>query len=213
MEIKEFGGLNTQLDPTNLPIFMSPNCYNVEFIPRTVKSRQGFTTVLQGSVVADSINYIKSYVLPSGDVRTLFNDNIGNLFYEDATADPGNEHIISQSLLPDTFPNSVTMFGKEWIAMGDGKEGYGPPFKYNGADGSYNRISQDGPGASPYVTDLVSVLVVSALNMASFTNKNALSLTEIGNIVTANIQIGYDALQIAVGDQIRITGAGVAGYN
>src|SRR5262245_17822508 len=134
VEIDEFGGLNTQLDPSNLPVYMSPLCYNVEFIPKTVRSRFGFTTVLHGGLLASSENYIKSYVMPTGDIRTLFSDDLGNFWYEDATSDPDNEHLAYAPLLHDTFPNSLTQFGKEYIAMGDGQQGYDLPRVYDGTN-------------------------------------------------------------------------------
>jgi hypothetical protein len=207
MEIEEFGGLNTQLDPTNLPIYMSPLCYNVEYVPHTVRSRYGFTTVLEAGLLATSVNYIKSYVMETGDIRTLFNDDLGNFWYEDATSDPGNSHLVTGTL-PNMFPNSLTQFGREFIAFGDGQKGVDLPRVYDGTN--FDRLSQDGPGFSSAVNDEVSSINVTALAMMG--TLSIQSYTETGDICTVITSGAGSFLGGLPGDTVRIAGVG-AGYN
>ena len=218
IRIEEFGGLATLLQATNLPNFMSPLCQNVEFIPGAVKSRFGFTNVLSGAPLATSINYIKSYVMPSGDIRTLFADNLGNLWYEDASVSPGSQNLVFAPFLFNAFPNSVTQFGREYIAMGDGQQGYDLPRQYDGTN--FDRISQEGPGQAPTVYDDV-------VNLATLASPNGLvmdltqnikaapnGLSQVDDICTLVTQGGAGSFYGAEpGDSILVSGAGVAGYN
>src|SRR6476661_4296692 len=134
MKVREFGGLNTLEDATNLPNFMSPDCRDVEFIPSTVFSRFGFKTVLEAPPGDTNINYVKTFILPSGDIRTLFADSNGNMWYEDATANSGVSVQITTPFVFGAFPNSVTQFGREYIAMGDGQQGLDIPRQYDGVN-------------------------------------------------------------------------------
>src|SRR5215472_5317767 len=85
---KEFGGLNTLQNATNLPFFMSPDCQDVEFFPGRVQTRPGAQQVIS-LVNNGSVTYTKSFILPNGNVQTLFADNIGNVWFEDVTNNPG----------------------------------------------------------------------------------------------------------------------------
>lgn len=211
IEVREFGGLYSLTDPTNIPHFMSPDCADVEFLPGLVRSRFGFKTVLTAPPGTTTINYVKSFILPNGNLRTLFSDSNGNMWYEDATSDPGNSHQIFTPFLFGAFPNSVTQFGREYIVIGDGQKGLDIPRQYDGTN--FDRISQEGPGASPSVSDDTTIYAIdSAAGAASQTAPTAItSISMTGNVVTVttagNWGFGF------VNESVTIAGVAVGGYN
>jgi len=220
MKVREFGGLATWTDPTNLPHFMSPDCSDIEFLPGLWRTRPGLTTELT-SANPDKINYLKSFILRDGTVRTLWLDSDGNLFYENVTTAPGVAvPITDATMIPGDFGNSVTLFGREYIAFPQGQFGSDIPRAYDGTN--TDRVSQVGPGAAPTATDEVSVLsTLGAPNGLGFLAQGVIvaspnGLTQTGNVVTVSITGGGGAtvpLVLQPGDSVTIAGAGVGGYN
>ena len=152
LSVNNFGGLNTLENATDLPQFVSPDCQNIEFIPGRFQQRGGTQKVIDTSISAN-VTYIKSFQLLNGNVRNLFIDALGNFLYEDVTNNPTVSVLIGQNFLPNLYPNSTTLFGKEWLALGDGRQGQDIPRQYDGTN--VYRVSQDGPGAPPSVTDFL----------------------------------------------------------
>lgn len=148
MQVQNFSGLNTLYDPTNLPPFSSPDCPDVEFFPGVVQTRPPLVsqfTVISGN---PSINYLKTYITPSAVLRTMALDSLGILWQENPAGILLNVGAIE---VPGAFANSVTLFGREYIAVGDGRFGLGIPRQFD--DTYFDRVSQSGPGAPPTVVD------------------------------------------------------------
>src|SRR6185437_15153170 len=79
-----FGGLNTELSPSDIPEGVSPDNQDVAFLPGSVFSRPGthklLTLVGAGN---PAIFYQKSYVQPNENPLTLLLDANGILWKED----------------------------------------------------------------------------------------------------------------------------------
>lgn len=182
IKVDQFGGLNTLIDANDLPPFMSPDCSDVEFYPGMVKTRPGFSIPLVGLTPLAFINYLKTYITENttDSVRTLLIDSLGNFQREDVSTAQGTLTNVYSGLLPNLYPNSVTHFGREYIAMGDGKYGADLPRQFD--DTNFDRVSQCGPGEAPHVTDEnVSVPISSS---AQFGLTSIVTASESGNIIT-----------------------------
>src|SRR6185369_15728034 len=75
-----FGGMNTELTPSDLPEGGSPASQDVEFLPGSVHTRRGLHSVLATPTGSNSIVYLKTYIQPNGVPVNLFLDSAGNLW-------------------------------------------------------------------------------------------------------------------------------------
>lgn len=138
-----FGGLNTEMSPSDLPEGLSPDCQDVVYVPGSAASRPAVEK-LYPQIGDATISYIKTYVQPNGIPLTLILDSNGNFWREDLQI-PG-ELVLISTVTPGSFAKSVTANGREYIAFSDGQHGNESPRQYDGTN--FDRVSQDGPGAS-----------------------------------------------------------------
>ncbi len=162
-----FSGLITEQSPTNVPKGCSPFCQDVSFLPGSVGGRDGFQRVFQtpfpaAAGVIPTITYAKSYIDPQGIIRNLYLDSNGVLWVENRSTAPGIKAQIYQTT-PGSYAKSITAFGREYIAISDGLNGTDIALQYDGTN--LDRVTQDGPGASPSVASIAlpaSAMVGSA---------------------------------------------------
>lgn len=214
MKLDKFGGLNTLIDATNLPVYASPDCSDVEFLPGLVRTRPGTASVFSAIGLNPTVNYLKTYIAPTvaDSIRTLALMSFSgrsSLYKENATLSPGVIASVNDNLKPNSYLNSVSLFGREYLASGDGQYGIEVPLQYD--DTNLDRVSQVGPGAAPIALDesMSAAIAAPAVGATQPTAQNINSASEVGNIVTivTAVQLG-----IAVGQPIIIAGVGV-GYN
>ena len=203
--LSTFAGLVTEMSPTDLPEGVSPDNQDVVYVPGSVSSRPALQRVFatpfptaDPAGLVPTLAYAKSYVANDGTSRNLSLDSNGSLWVENISLAPG-AYTLLLNLEAGRYAKSVTAFGREYIAVSDGLHGQDVPLQY---DGTYiDRVTQDGPGASPTVTNTV----LAALNITS--------LTRAANVVTAvtasahHLQVGYQA-QIA-GPAAHAIGGGI----
>lgn len=149
LPLEIFSGLITDLAPATLPPGASPAQSDFCFILGAALTRPGLgggVAALNGFPGNPAINYIKTYNDLQGNNRLLFLDSIGVLRQE---FPQGNVIVLNplQTNTPLSYGSSVTLFGREYIAFGDGQYGIDIPRQFNGTD--YERVSQVGPGAGP----------------------------------------------------------------
>src|SRR5271157_4645771 len=123
-----FGGANTELSPSDLPEGGSPASQDVEFIPGGVFSRRGMHQVLATQAPA-SLTYLKTYVQPNGIPINLLGDSAGNLWAEYPLTYPGQKTLL-RSGIAGLYSQSVTAFGREYIATSDGQVGVDIPLQF-----------------------------------------------------------------------------------
>lgn len=207
IRIEKFGGLNTLVDPTNLPIFASPDCQDVEFIYGLVRTRPGITSQFPPLVSNPTVNYLKTYITNALAIRMLALDSLGVLWKENPQGTLASAGTIENA---GVYANSVSQFGREYLAIGDGKFGTSIPRQFD--DTNFDRVSQVGPGAPPNVTDEVTALIPIAASPTGLTliTSGTLSFTEAGNVVTATFAGGANIVPAGsqVGDSIQVFGAG-----
>ncbi len=69
--IEIFGGLVTDLSPADLPHGVSPDCQDVIFGTGGVSTRPGLQALFGPLAGNPSVNYLKTFILPNGTLRTL----------------------------------------------------------------------------------------------------------------------------------------------
>ena len=125
------------------------------FLPSGAYSRPCLQKVLT-SLGAVTITYAKSYVSPSGIIWNFYLDSAGNFWGENLTASLAPAVLFTTT--PGSYARSVTANGREYVAISNGRTGADIPYQLTGmADGTIqiDRVTQDGPGTSPTVTNLI----------------------------------------------------------
>src|SRR5947209_11590178 len=146
--IEIFGGLVTDMSPADLPHGVSPDCQDVIFSNGGVATRPGLQSMFGPLSGNPTINYAKTYATLSGALRTLLLDANGVLYKESS---PGTLSTVAANLALNSFANSTTLFGREYLAISDGRAGNDLPRQFD--DTNFDRVSQGGPGAGPSVID------------------------------------------------------------
>lgn len=204
--IEVFGGLVQDISPTDLPAGVSPDCQDCQFTIGTVKTRPGVSSLytLPGN---PTVNYQKTYETLQEIPRFLSLDSLG-VFRKDST--PGGAlSVISSSILPNTYANSDSLFGREYIGFGNGINGTDLPRQYD--DVNFDRISQVGPGQSPTAVDenAVANLLASPVGATQAAPVAVNSASQNGNIVTLTT---LGTFNILIGDPVIVLGVG-SGYD
>src|SRR5581483_3650890 len=106
---------------------------------------------------------------------------------------PGTLASIASGLQANAYGHSTTLFGREYLAISDGKTGNDLPRQYD--DTNFDRVSQSGPGAGPVVVDENVVVSIAA--------------SPSGATQPAPVAIAASP----AGESVTISGVGVAGYN
>jgi hypothetical protein len=204
-----FGGCVTEMSPINLPEGVSPDCPECAFAPGSVFTRAAFEKVFSPPLGPNvTITYGKSFVAPDGTIFNFYLGSNGVLYLENLTLTPGIANSLFISF-PGTYARSATAFGREYIAISDGRHGADIPLQFDGTN--LDRVTEDGPGAPPTVQSVA----LPSTQMAASGN----TLTRNNNYVTAvtanphNLQVGYLAQVSNVPDsnstsveQTRVTG-------
>ncbi|HLZ50816.1 MAG TPA: hypothetical protein VKP61_08705 [Candidatus Acidoferrum sp.] len=209
--IEIFGGLVTDMSPADLPHGVSPDCQDVVFSNGGVLTRPGLQTLFGPLSGNPTINYLKTYETLNAALRTLVLDSNG-ILYKETT--PGTLASIASDLTPNAYANSTTIFGREYLAISDGKIGNDLPRQFD--DTNFDRVSQSGPGGAPTVVD-ENVIVTVTASPNGATQPAAVTIaaspsgaTENGFLVTITTTTPHG---LSAGQSVTIAGVGVAGYN
>ena len=212
------GGMVTYQDPAILPAGVSPDCADVEFTPGSVSSRAGLQKQLATPLGNVTLTYCKSYVDPTQIIRTFYLDSAGNFWMD----------IVSPSSLaaaptviftttPGSYAKSVTAFGREYVAISDKLHGSDIPYQITGLpDGTVqiDRVTQNGPGASPSVANLI----LPPVNIAAGAT-DTLTIVEVdpenadpnsGFFTSINVYTSSSIASVVVGQSVVISGTGTA---
>jgi hypothetical protein len=139
----------TLLDPSDVPIGMSPNLGDVDFFPGGVRTRPGLVSQFTPLAGNPNINGLKTYITTNLARNLLVFDALGNPYIETS---PGVlSLLVAGAAKPSLYLASTTHFGREYMAFGDGLVGQDLPRQYD--DVHYDRVSQIGPAEGPAVAD------------------------------------------------------------
>src|SRR5579864_1617291 len=121
----------TLLDPSDVPMGMSPNLSDVDFFPGGVRTRPGLVSQFTPIGGTPLINGLKTYITTNLVQRLLVIDSNGILYKETS---PGVLSIVVPGAAkPNLYLSSTTLFGREYMALGDGNTGQDLPRQYDDA--------------------------------------------------------------------------------
>ena len=115
-----FGGLVTDMPAGDLPLGVSPDCQDVAFMAGSVRTRPGLQAVFSAIGGNPTVNYLKTYITPAQLELMLALDASGVLWQESEAA-PGVLAQVASGLPTNAYAKSATLFGREYIALSDGK--------------------------------------------------------------------------------------------
>src|SRR5258707_3417545 len=209
--IEIFGGLVTDMSPADLPHGVSPDCQDAIYSNGGGATRPGLQALFGPLAGNPTINYVKTYETLNATLRTLLLDSNGIL---DKEITPGTLASVASGLAPASYANSTTLFGREYLAISDGRSGNDLPRQFD--DTNFDRVSKSGPGAGRTVVDEnVIVAVVASPNGATQPAAVAIAASPNGAsengflvTITTNAAHGLPAEQ-----SLPVAGVGVSGYN
>ncbi len=202
--IEIIGGLVCDIAPNELPPGVSPDCQDVIFSESSVRTRPGLTAVFAALNGNPTVNYLRTYIKLDGTLRLLAYSSLGDLWKESAQ---GVLSLVqTAAALQSAWPNSATLFGREFLAFGDGKTGQDIPKQFD--DTNLDRVSQSGPGAAPTVADESTSASVTAISQPAAVAISAASAVGFLGTITTSAAHGLGA-----GDTVTISGVTPAGYN
>src|SRR6266403_1146012 len=209
--IEIFGGLVTDMSPADLPHGVSPDCQDVIYGNGGVATRPGLQALFGPLAGNPTINYVKTYETLNATLRTLLLDSNG-ILYKETT--PGTLASVATGLAANSYANSTTLFGREYLAISDGRSGNDLPRQFD--DTNFDRVSQSGPGAGPTVVD-ENVIVAITASPNGATQPAAVAIaaspngaSENGFLVTITTTAAHG---LSAGQSVSVAGVGVAGYN
>ena len=201
ISLDAMGGLVLDMAPSDLPDGVSPDCQDVAFKPGAVFTRPGLASLFAAIAGNPTINYLKTFTEPNLTELLLALDSSGSLW----SAQTNVLTLISAANVPGSRGKSATIFGREYLALGDGKFGLDIPRQYDGSN--YDRVSQVGPGAPPAVADTAGPavnIVASANGLIPLTSAiSGIKSYPTGLLI---VKVGLIPPALQVGDKLKITG-------
>jgi hypothetical protein len=209
--IEIFSGLVTDMAPADLPHGVSPDCQDVVFSSGGVATRPGLQTLFGPLADNPTVNYLKTYETPNATLRALALDANGNLYKETT---PGTLANVASGLVANSYANSTTLFGREYLAFSDGKSGIDLPRQFD--DTNFDRVSQSGPGGAPTPVE-ENIQVAIAASPTGATQPAAVTIaasptgaTQNGFLVTITTSTAHG---LAAGQSATISSVAVSSYN
>lgn len=148
-----FSSLNTELSPSDLPEGLSPDNQDIAYIPGSAGTREALSKLYAEAIAGNvTVVYQTTYEQPNGEPLNLILDSAGNFWREDVSHLPGVLVLITR-VSPESLARSVTVNGREYIAISDGEHGNEAPRQYDGTN--FDRVSQDGPGQAPSCSSVI----------------------------------------------------------
>lgn len=212
------GGLVTDITPPLTVEGLSPDCQDIVFLPQQVKQREGLKRLFPAGFFDNPV-YQKTYIPPNEEEVNLFIDALGKLYVEDPATFPGTYNLVADLPLTGIVTaQSVTAFGREYIACSDGEHGVNVPLQYDGT--FLDRVSQDGPGngvgaGETFVPVAIAAAPIGLVTEGPYGIKAIGGLTESGHTVTVTGTSLFEffGTKLRAGDQIVIAGATNPAYD
>jgi hypothetical protein len=194
-----FGGLVTDMAPADLPAGVSPDCADVAFVSGAVQTRPGLAPVFSAIGGNPTVNYLKTYIQPNLTQTLLALDSAGTLWGESVNlSGAGSLSAIASGITPGARAKSATLFGREYIALHDGKFGVDVPRQYDGT--FFDRVSQIGPAAGPLT--VADAPAESPVNISS--------AVRASGVVTITTTVAHNFL---AGQTVTIAGVSDSSFN
>lgn len=134
-------GLNTEVEPADLPEGLSPDNQDQSFVPGKSGTRPAVQRVLNNTLGSGlAVTYLKSFVQPNGDPLNLELTADGNMNMQDINNSP-NTTTVPFAVTNGVYASSITAFNREYFAFHDGAVAKDIPRSFDGVN--WYRLTQD----------------------------------------------------------------------
>jgi hypothetical protein len=200
-------GLNTELEPADLPEGLSPDNQDMQFVPGMSGTRPGMDGTIPSPFGSVGNTFETTYLLPNGNPINLYLTADGVFRYQDVKNAP-TDYPTLFTALPNLYASSASAFNREYVAFHDGLMGQDIPRRIS-QDLTWQRFTQDGPAVTPTVADadpenitITSITPMPSVNITSAVNNDG--------VVTISTDAPHGLLP---GKLALITGNSVFQYN
>jgi hypothetical protein len=193
-----FAGLKTDIAPSDAPEGLSPDTQDGIYLPGEWISRPGLSRLFGTGVLTPgtSVLYEKTYVQPNDQPVTLALTSDGILWAEDFDVfGAGNVNALNE-IPPGLYAQSVSAFGREYLAFSDLLHGQFIPLQYDGT--FLDRVTMDGPAQKVQIADL-NYPIVSISRAAST------------GVITVVLAVAFAARGVNLNAGFLLTISGVSG--
>jgi hypothetical protein len=208
ISLDSMGGLVLDMAPSDLPDGVSPDCQDVAFKPGAVFTRPGLASLFAAIAGNPTLTYLKTYTQPNLTEVLLALDSLGSLWSAQTVALAQINAGVGQAIVAGARGKSTTLFGREYLALGDGKFGIDIPRQYDGT--FFDRVSQVGPGEPGIIGDAPGAAVniaASATGLIPLTDNIATSFSNgAGYIFVLVTAPNPPAGTVQVGDKMKLAG-------
>lgn len=180
-----FGGNNLDMQPTDLPSGLSYDNSDCAFVPGSVFTRPSLQTL--ATMDTDSqVVYASTFLKPDSSVSQLTFTADGKMFADGVQ--------FGQTQAGNRF-FTCNAFGKTYIATSDGLHGADVPLQYT-PEGYLDRVSQDGPGGPPTLSNQA----LPAVELVTGSSSSAVAIVSMTPIDPEQVQVGTGNQDGYVGD-------------
>jgi hypothetical protein len=174
--LSTFGGLCTELSPSDLPEGGSPDNSDVAFQPGSVLTRPGLSRVYDSPPTLSAIVFSQSFNKLDGSKINVLMDSDGKIWAENVTLSP-NVFSNVGSVPAGSRCKAASAYGRLFMAFNDGLRGTDISRSFDGT--KFNRISQGGPCGNPTFGEYITP-------SATLGNSASAVTTAITNIVSSD---------------------------
>jgi hypothetical protein len=201
-------GLNTEVEPADLPEGLSPDNQDQSFVPGKSGTRPAVEGVL-GNTLGEglAVTYLKSFVQPNGDPLNLELTADGVMHMQDVNNSP-NVNTSPFSVTPGVYSSSVTAFNREYFAFHNGSVAQDIPRSFDGI--SWYRLTQDACATNAMTAADAATTTVPIVMIVPVPESTILTATLGDGFITIVTSTPHN---LAVGDNFLITGNSVFQYN
>lgn len=179
-----FGGLSTELSPSDLPEGASPDNQDVAYLPGGFSTRPALSRLYPNPVESTPIVYEKSFRRLDGQIFNLVLFASGNLYSENITNAPGIQTLIG-SVPAGSRCKSVEAYGKLFMAFNDGLRGTDIPRQFDGV--KFSRVGQGGPCGAPTFGE--TIVASSTLGNSGATGSHTITSLVSSDQTTSTIRV------------------------
>lgn len=201
-------GLNTEVEPADLPEGLSPDNQDQSFVPGKSGTRPAVEGVLNTSLGNGlAVTYLKSFVQPNGDPLNLELTANGVMHAQDVNNSP-NTTTTPFTVTPGVYSSSVTAFNREYFAFHNGSVAKDIPRSFDGTN--WYRLTQDACATKTMVASDATATTVPITKIVPLPELNIATIILGDGFVTVTTTTAHG---LAVGANVLITGNSTFQFN
>lgn len=169
-------------------------------------------SIYQSPTNGANFNWLDTFTAEDGTIRNLFLDAFGNLWIENATANPSVLTLLLEGLTPGSYGYGAEGNNSAFYATSDLTTGSDIPRQYN-FQGWTDRITQVGPGAAPIFAATTTTGTTPATITAWSVTGSNVTFTAANNFTAGEVVTlsGFGTTLSFNGQVLNVLGTGLSG--